>query len=155
MFIIFEEISKAGIKHVLCGGSPSQIIQQYQDINELNKLCYDLHSTGNSSDGKVKREISNFLEKYYADELSEKDIINFSFCTSIYSHKVLNYCLTEEDLEKFIKDIKTDIQSKDENIQQKYDKFLSKLQNSFKDKEDYKYVLKHMGNLRIIKDIYI
>lgn len=155
MFIIFEEISKSGIKHVLCGGTPSQIIQQYQDINELNKLCYDLHSTGISSDGKVKREISNFLEKYYADELSEKDIINFSFCSSIYSHKVLSYCLSDNDMDGFIKDIKTDIETKDASIQQKYDKFLIKLKNSFKDKEDYKYVLKNMGTLRIIKDLYI
>lgn len=153
MFIVFEEISKTGIKYVLFGGNSSQIIQQYQDVNELNKLSYELSKTGDKKDLEEKNKIERFLEKYYSDEISEKDIINFNFCSSIYSHKTLKCVNNKEDMEEFIKFIVENLDKKENT--EKYNEFLEKLKNSFENTSDYKYVLKHLKDFREIKNVVL
>lgn len=153
MFIVFEEISKTGIKYVLFGGNSSQIIQQYQDVNELNKLSYELSKTGDKKDLEEKNKIERFLEKYYSDEISEKDIINFNFCSSIYSHKTLKYVNKKEDMKEFIEFIVENLDKKENT--EKYNEFLEKLKNSFENTSDYKYVLKHLKDFREIKNVVL
>lgn len=155
MFVIFEEINHTGVKQVLCGGTPSQIIQQYQDINELNSLCYELSTTNEQQDKRIKDKISIFLEKYYADEIDENDVLNFSFCSSIYSHKVVKYCLSESEIGDFVDYIKSTLPNTDSKISDKYNNYLDRLKKSFKNKEDYKYVLKEMHKFRVIKSFDI
>lgn len=151
MFIVFEEISKTGIKYVLFGGNSSQIIQQYQDVNELNKLSYELSKTGDAKDLEAKRKIEYILEKYYSDEIEEKDIINFNFCSSIYSHKTLKYVNNKENIDKFVDFIVENFDNQDNK--EKINEFLEKLRNSFEDNSDYKYVLKHLKDFREIKNV--
>ena len=155
MFVIFEEIDRTGIKHILFGGTPSQVIQQYQDIKELNSLCYELSTLGGQNDLRTSKKIALFLEKYYADEITEEDIINFSFCSSSHSHKVLKYCLSEEDMEDFLSFVKSDISGYNKQLLEKYEVYLTRLNNSFNSKEDYKYILKEMHKFRILKEVII
>lgn len=153
MFIVFEEISKTGIKYVLFGGNSSQIIQQYQDVNELNKLSYELSKTGDVKDKEAKKKIEFILEKYYSDEISDNDIINFNFCSSIYSHKTLKYVKNKDDINEFVNFIVENLQTKEKR--EDMDEFLEKLKNSFNDNSDYKYVLKHLKDFREIKNVVL
>ena len=58
-------------------------------------------------------------------------------------------------MEDFLSFVKSDISGYNKQLLEKYEVYLTRLNNSFNSKEDYKYILKEMHKFRILKEVII
>ncbi len=56
------------------GETPTDLIREVENVQDLQCLCHQAAMMGSKKDQKEIKKLMDFLEKYYADELTIEDV---------------------------------------------------------------------------------
>ena len=129
---IFEMESMWGPeKHFFEGESASDLLAQFERVQDLGCLARMGRMQGPKKDQKELDKLDALLEKYYADELTMEDLKKFSIKLSLGKLSVTAIAETDEEIEKIREQFTKEIYESKEMLPHMYDLYTDDEMTSF------------------------